>query len=249
MVNNITYGQAGQDSLIAQFFGAKGIVNGTFLDVGSLDGIRYSNTYLLEKNGWSGICVEMHPSYYEMLKENRPNSICYSCGAADKDNVREEVSLNWRASFSTTILAYEEGYLDPRNEYTDYYGPRDQKEINGFLNGRHEVELRTLNTILEENREEFPKINFVTIDIDGSEDRALPHCDLNTCSPDLLSLEWTVIGREACSNYANHFGLYLAREIGSDQFFVRTPEDRNLFNSFDVIGEPYHNHHPATGGE
>ena len=165
--NDTYYGQEGQDSVIAQFFEAKGVKSGKFLDVGSLDGIRFSNTLLLENAGWSGICVEMHPSYFDMLVKNRPNSICYSCGAADKDKVKEVVSLNWRASLSTTNFGLEKFYAE--SGYASYYGDRDTKEINGFLNGHHKVELRTLNSILDENSEDFSKIDFVSIDIDGSE--------------------------------------------------------------------------------
>lgn len=245
-MNDIYYGQEGQDSIIHQFFEAKGVKNGKFLDVGSLDGLRFSNTYLLEKSGWSGICVEMHPSYFNMLVENRPNSQCYSCGAADKDKVMEEVSLNYRSSLSTTNFDLEEFYRN--SGYAPYYGNRNIKEINGFLNGRHKVELRTLNSILDENSEDFSKIDFVSIDIDGSEIKALPHCDLNKCSPDLLSLEFSIVGDDFVTDYAKQYGFFHSRRIGADILFVKTKEDNTLLNQFFIQGDQYHNKHPAEGG-
>lgn len=239
------YGQEGQDSIISQFFHAKGIKNGKFLDVGSLDGIRFSNTLRLEQAGWSGICVEMHPSYYDLLVENRPNSICYSCGASDEDKVRRTVSLNWRASMSTTDFSLEEEFGRDKR----YYGDREEKEINGFLNGHHEVELRTLDSILEENKDKFSSLDFVSIDIDGSERKALPHCDLSECPPHLLSLEYSVVGDHFVREYAAKYGLYPSRRIGADILFVRNQDDSNLLNSLFVQGEMYHNNHPATGGD
>jgi len=237
------YSQEGQDSIILQFFKAKGIENGKYLDVGALDGLRFSNTAILEYSGWTGICVEMHPSYFDMLLKNRPNSVCYSCGAADKDKVREVVSLNWRASLSTTDLALEDMYKN--SGYAPYYGDREVKEINGFLNGRHEVELRTINSILVENKEEFSKINFVSIDIDGSETRALPHCDLRLCSPELLSIEYSIVGKEYVTEYAKNFGFSYSKVVGADMLFVKTEEDFNLLQSLSPIGNQYHNRHPC----
>ena len=242
---NTYYSQCGQDSIISEFFARKGIHKGNFLDVGASDGVRFSNTYLLEKLGWQGICVEMHPSYFDMLKENRPNSICYSCGVADADKTRQVVSLNWRASLSTTNLELETYYgADPR-----YYGDRSLSEINGFLNGRHEVDIRTLDGILEENRSKFPKIHFVSIDIDGSETRAFPHADLSKCAPDLLSLEHTVVGQHAVNSYAARFGFNYHMEIGSDILYVKTKEDNDLLGDCKVSGTQHHNRHPATGGD
>jgi len=244
MKDTIYYSQEGQDSIILQFFKAKGIENGKYLDVGALDGLRFSNTALLEQSGWTGICVEMHPSYFDMLTENRPNSVCYSCGAADKDKVKEVVSLNWRASLSTTDFGLENFYRN--SGYAPYYGDRAVKEINGFLNGHHEVELRTINSILDENQQEFSKLNLVSIDIDGSEARALPHCDLNKCSPELLSLEYTIMGKEYVTEYAKQFDFFPSRIIGADILFVKTEEDDKLLQGLSKIGNKYHNRHPAT---
>ena len=42
------YGQYGQDSIIKQFFNLKGIDQGTFVDIGTSEGKRFSNTLLLE---------------------------------------------------------------------------------------------------------------------------------------------------------------------------------------------------------
>ena len=55
-------------------------INGYYVEIGANDGINLSNTYLLEKNGWNGICVEPIPSVYEKLKINRPNA--YLCNKA-----------------------------------------------------------------------------------------------------------------------------------------------------------------------
>jgi FkbM family methyltransferase len=35
--------------------------NGYYVDVGSADGIRISNTYLLDRMGWQGVCIDPFP--------------------------------------------------------------------------------------------------------------------------------------------------------------------------------------------
>jgi len=46
--------------------------DGIFIELGGLDGIRHSNTFLLEKKyNWSGLIIESSPSLYRELIMNR----------------------------------------------------------------------------------------------------------------------------------------------------------------------------------
>jgi len=53
--------QIGQDRWVAETI-FPGVTNGYFLDVGSADGFFNSNTWALERRGWTGICVDPFPS-------------------------------------------------------------------------------------------------------------------------------------------------------------------------------------------
>ena len=65
-----TYSQYGQDVWLLSHLNNKR--NGYFIEAGAGDGIRLSNTYLLEKDySWNGICVEAYQPLYEKLKNNR----------------------------------------------------------------------------------------------------------------------------------------------------------------------------------
>ena len=67
--------QLGQDLNVIQIYKEK--QNGYFIEIGAVDGISLSNTYLLEtKYNWRGICVEPNPETFEKLKINRPQSHC-----------------------------------------------------------------------------------------------------------------------------------------------------------------------------
>src|SRR5215470_3604774 len=53
-------GEIGQDKWVAETM-FPGVTNGFFLDVGSGDGYRDSNTQALEARGWKGICIDPFP--------------------------------------------------------------------------------------------------------------------------------------------------------------------------------------------
>lgn len=70
-----SYSQIGQDLEVLKTYNNKR--GGFFIEIGASDGIKLSNTYLLEKKyNWKGICVEPIPRRFEELCKNRPNSFC-----------------------------------------------------------------------------------------------------------------------------------------------------------------------------
>lgn len=65
-----TYSQAGQDIWVLETLQNK--KNGFFLDVGAYDGVKYSNSYILEKDySWNGLMIEAHPCNFENIKKIR----------------------------------------------------------------------------------------------------------------------------------------------------------------------------------
>ena len=70
----------GEDAaLLRSFFvdaDGKAIRGGTFLELGGVDGLIESNTFVLERCfGWRGVLIEGHPLFYERLRRNRPASL------------------------------------------------------------------------------------------------------------------------------------------------------------------------------
>lgn len=55
-----SYGQFGQDLWVANGI-APGKRNGYYVDVGSADGVKRSNTKLLDDLGWKGVCIDPFP--------------------------------------------------------------------------------------------------------------------------------------------------------------------------------------------
>lgn len=73
----------GQDAWVIQMLG--GQRGGFFLDSGASDGVRGSNTLLLETEyGWNGICVEPNPVFFAALVRQR-RCQCVCCCLYDRD--------------------------------------------------------------------------------------------------------------------------------------------------------------------
>ena len=53
--------------------------NGTYIELGALDGVLYSNTKFFEDSlNWTGILIEPHPEKFKLLQKNRPNNFLFN---------------------------------------------------------------------------------------------------------------------------------------------------------------------------
>ena len=65
-----SFAQINQDINVLDFYERK--TGGFFVDVGAYDGVKFSNTLLLEKDfEWNGICIEPGKRFFQRLTENR----------------------------------------------------------------------------------------------------------------------------------------------------------------------------------
>ena len=82
-----------------------------FVDVGASDGKYGSNTFSLEKRGWSGLCIEAHPDLIDNLKDNRsclidssligrPGDKVDFCAQKDESHITGFVGNNKYGGFS-----------------------------------------------------------------------------------------------------------------------------------------------------
>jgi FkbM family methyltransferase len=68
--------------------------NGFFIELGAMDGIKYSNTKFFEDSlGWKGILIEPEKNQFQRLKRNRPNCILSDYAISETDG---EVVFNTR---------------------------------------------------------------------------------------------------------------------------------------------------------
>ena len=153
---------------------------GIFLEIGADDGIDKSNTLFFEKHlEWTGICIEPSPKRFKLLKNNR-NCICENYALSDSIGEVDFLDISgWGKGLSGIIDKY-----DPRHKI------RIAEEIANPMNkGREIINVKTelLSNLLDKHS--ITKIDFCTIDTEGSEYDILKTLDFDKYQIDIILVE------------------------------------------------------------
>ena len=167
-------GQYGQD--IIAYLCLKNKKNGFYIDIGAYDGIRLSNTYIFEKLGWKGFCVEASPKNFEALQKNRKCDL-YNCAVSSK-NVG-------KAKFLTSTVGVLD-VLDTHN--TEGHKKRIEKESDKNME-YVEVDTMTFEELMS-NYKDINHIDFMSLDIEGGELDVLKSIDFDKYSFGLITVEY-----------------------------------------------------------
>jgi len=144
--------------------------NGFFVEVGANNGVSQSNTKIFEDLfGWNGLLIEANPHMYKQCVKNRPNSIVenyalvspgYEGNTVKGDFDDEERNAALKGSIAGKIK-----------------GISIEKTPERFV----EVPAITLTKLLEKHH--VTKIDFFSLDVEGSEMDVLKGLDFHRYSP------------------------------------------------------------------
>ena len=209
-----------QAILIWEFFGFA--TEGFFAEVGAYDSKTLSVTWLLERVGWRGILVEPLPDKSEALRKERPNSKVYDVAVSSEEKTGE-------ADF------YVKGALSSLE--------RNIKDDRTVYDSVIRVKVVTLDSLLEESK--VPKLDFVSIDTEGTEHDVLRGFDIKKYEPPLILVE-DVVYTLRVHHYLRRMGYRLLRRTGFNNWYVpvhsreKTPvfEQWKLFRKM-YLGTPF----------
>jgi FkbM family methyltransferase len=153
--------------------------HGVFVEVGANHPTIQSQTWLLEQNGWSGVLVEPNPELCELLRAQRPRSRTFQAAAGRPDQGGEVDLFMGKSDLHSTLVPII-----------------GEPPLSG---AKVRVQLRTLDSILAEASVE--KIDFLSVDVEGTELDVLDGLNLEKYAPRLILLE------EHRLNYSKHFYL------------------------------------------
>lgn len=167
------YSQYDEELIIRDFFNDRR--EGIFLDVGSSDYKRVSTTYYLEKHlGWSGIAVDALAEFTPGYIKNRPNTRFFSFIVTDHSGAIEPF---YRVAKSTPLSSTSKEWIERAAE--DRTISQNTQVVY--------VQTITLADLLEKNG--TSKIDFLSIDIEGGEKKALATFDIDKFKPELVCIE------------------------------------------------------------
>lgn len=227
------YSQHGEDFLLSEIFKDK--KNGFFVEVGCIDGRRFSNSLTFEKRGWRGLCVEAHADYIKLLKKNRANSIICHCAAGEKDEDQVTFFANARGSLSTLDKSKESNF---RKNYGKYFSGFEEQK----------VKKRRLDTLFREHN--INEIDFISLDIEGYEVEALMGIDFQQYKPLVFVIESDSANHELqLDNILIPNGYTKSTRLASNIFYLidQKLEKRTKNKRFHV--SLTHTRHPLDRGE
>jgi FkbM family methyltransferase len=163
----ISYAQNREDVVLARVLPRP---DGFYVDVGAADPLIASVTKYFYDLGWNGINLEPRPAALAKLQLERPRDVNLGVAAG---------SGNGTSSF---FLVEEDPDLSTIDELD-----RDLLSDKGYSTSIHSVDVRTLDDILSEYG--VGDIDFIKIDVEGSEAAVLEGLDLSKWRPRVVVIE------------------------------------------------------------
>jgi len=230
----VFHSQHGEDILLYHALaGSKG--PDFYVEVGMIDGLRFSNSLAFEKIGWKGICVEAHPGYIDLVRANRPNStvIHAAVGASPEES----------ATF----------YAEPMGAISGL-APRDEQALRDKFDhfdsfSKVSVQVVPLSEVLEQ--QQAPReFDFLSVDVEGTELDVLRGTHLDQWRPRVILVE--AHSQETAAEldqYLAQYGYGVARTLSVNRFYASDPIIRKRLRR-SRINKPLHIYpHPKNPRE
>ncbi len=152
---NITFSNAGEDLLIRQFMKQKlhSQTPGFYVDIGAYNPIIWSNTFLYYCAQWRGICVDANQAFAEHYAKIRPRDIFINAAVASTDTqlyFGHHKTRQGMSKVSSSLNEFDEQFNQPTP-----------------------VPILRLGDILDQHVPPNTEIDFMSMDIEGSELSAL----------------------------------------------------------------------------
>ena len=160
----------GEDLIITEYL--KDINNGFYVDAGCYHPLHLSNTHLLHKKNWTGINIDVSKFSIDLFNYLRPNDL----------NINSAVSNN--DGYVTVYFQKKISQLTTINKKIS------KERMQGKIQ-EEKIKSQTLNTILNSSKFINRKIDFLNIDLEGSDFGALKSLDFNTYRPRVICVEIT----------------------------------------------------------
>lgn len=199
------YSQYGQDITVFELLGRPSC--GVFLDIGANDGFTFSNSWLFEEHGWSGVCVEPHPIMFQTLEQKRNCHLVNAC-ISDTDNTVNFMVVEGPANMLSGIVEF----IDTRHI------ERIDKEIAESGGSKRIIAIEALSPVTLCNRFDIQQVDYLSIGTEG--------CELNILkSFDFEKVPVRIIGVENGSRSSAIFRYLTSREyvlvkcVGCDEIY------------------------------
>ena len=167
-----SYSQFNDDIFIKKFFQNK---IGIYVDIGCHHPFKLNNTYLLYKNRWNGLNIDLMKINVDLFNIWRPKDKNI-CAAISNKNKTSSVYIPNNNILSTEISILE-SYANMIKEH--FKNPFIKRKIKVF----------TFESIIKNHKIKLEKFDFLKIDIEGEDYKVLKNINLKKYNPKLICIE------------------------------------------------------------
>ena len=160
-----SYSGSAQDIIIDHFFKDK--VKGVYIDVGCYHPYNGNNTKMLYDRGWSGINIDLDFHTIDLFNYIRKRDENINIAISEKEGEYDLYHFHNRSALNS---------LDANRK-------NNAKEVK-------KVKTKTLNSIIENSKFQYDKINLLSIDVEGHELEVIKSIDLNKYAPEIILIEF-----------------------------------------------------------
>ena len=176
-----SYSISNVDLIIDRLFSK--IKKGVYIDVGCNHPIKYNNTYLLHKKGWSGINIDLDKTSINEFNIMRKNDYNVQELVGSTDGEEKEIYYYHERSAINTVC----------KELIKKRQTKPREIIK--------KKTKSLNQIIKNSPFENKKIDFMSIDIENYEYEALKNFNFKKNQVDLIVTECTDMNQDKLETY------------------------------------------------
>ena len=163
-----SYSTFGEDLIVEKFFRNK--KKGFYVDIGCYHPLEGNNTYLLFKKGWNGINADVNSLSVNLFNKARKNDHNINIAVS---NQKKRLKIYFRRKINMLNTSSKKlAKIHFRNGF-------ESKSIKS----------NSLNMIIKGSRFKKKKIDFLNIDVEGSELNVLKSLDFIKYKPKLICIE------------------------------------------------------------
>ena len=189
-----SYSQFGEDLIIKKFFKS---FKGRYVDIGCYHPIKYNNTVLLYKNGWTGINIDLNQTTIDLFNASRKKDTNV---LACLSNSKNTVNLYFVSEFSALNSIHQDNLK--------HFGIKNFK--------KKKIKTKLFSEVVKKN------FDFLNIDCEGHDFKILKTIDLDIFTPKLICIEVNKKNKNLIYNYLFGYGYkLLARKTLSHIFYKK----------------------------
>jgi FkbM family methyltransferase len=194
--------------------------NGTYIELGALDGLLYSNTkFFQDQLGWSGVLIEPHPIQFQRLQQTRPNNVLFNDLVSCKTDPQ---TFRYFTHGMAAISGIENTI--PSLHFDLWF---DSIEYSSLPQSSVDIKPRTLSEIIKSTN--YTHFDLLSLDVEGHEYEVLLSWDFSV-PIDVILIE--MLGRnserdELCRKILLNNGYVFDRVLHHNEIWISSTYNMN----------------------